>query len=210
MNPDQADGSVSNRRRMPGRRRVKHNVVECVGDLAIAQQRENSSKAAISTVQDPENCSSMLRMAASGSTPRYGPTIRSRYWRVAASGFRFIAEDSARHAPGCRKVVQRFAQYIVQVRGRVRGHQQHALASIGQLYCTGAGQRGLAHTSFAGKEKDTRWLGEKLHHRILRLSNTRYHRSNHPLWKLPPVVTTWARRCQSTAPVLRVTDSGRD
>ena len=26
----------------------------------------------------PESCSSMLRTAASGSTPRYGPTIRSR------------------------------------------------------------------------------------------------------------------------------------
>ena len=39
---------------------------------------ENSSNAAISIVQAPENCSSMLRTEASGRTPRYGPTIRSR------------------------------------------------------------------------------------------------------------------------------------
>ena len=29
-------------------------------------------------VQEPENCSSMLATAASGSTPRYGATILSR------------------------------------------------------------------------------------------------------------------------------------
>ena len=38
----------------------------------------NSSKAAISVVQAPESCSSMLRTTRSGNLPRTGPTIRSR------------------------------------------------------------------------------------------------------------------------------------
>ena len=38
----------------------------------------NSSKAAISTVHAPDICSSMLRTAAAGSTPRNGATMRSR------------------------------------------------------------------------------------------------------------------------------------
>ena len=40
----------------------------------------------------------MLRTVASGRTPRYGPTIRSRYSAAATSGSRFIA--SRRGTPG--------------------------------------------------------------------------------------------------------------
>ncbi len=35
----------------------------------------------------------MLRTVASGRTPRYGPTIRSRYSLAATSGSRFIASS---------------------------------------------------------------------------------------------------------------------
>jgi hypothetical protein len=45
---------------------------------ASVSRAVNSSKAAISVVQAPESCSSMLRTASSGSTPRTGPTMRSR------------------------------------------------------------------------------------------------------------------------------------
>ena len=45
---------------------------------AEASTRVNSSKAAISIVHAPESCSSMRARAAAGSTPRYGPTTRSR------------------------------------------------------------------------------------------------------------------------------------
>ena len=38
----------------------------------------NSLNAAISTVHAPDSCSSMLRIAEPGNTPRYGPTMRSR------------------------------------------------------------------------------------------------------------------------------------
>ena len=38
----------------------------------------NSSNAAISTVQEPDSPSSMLRSAASGKIPRIGPITRSR------------------------------------------------------------------------------------------------------------------------------------
>ena len=61
--------------------------------LASPSKRENSSNAAISSVQEPENCSSMLATAAAGNSDRYGPTIRSRYSAADFSGSRFMAES---------------------------------------------------------------------------------------------------------------------
>ena len=46
----------------------------------------NRSNAAISTVHEPLSCSSMLAMASSGRTPRYGPTTLSRYWAASCTG----------------------------------------------------------------------------------------------------------------------------
>jgi hypothetical protein len=68
----QADG-------VAGGRGVENDVVE-VGRVRCASTSRavNSSKAAISVVQAPESCSSMPRTTASGSTPRTGPTMRSR------------------------------------------------------------------------------------------------------------------------------------
>ena len=95
MKPFQAEGNDNSRSVCPvgavsNRTWSKSAVVP-----GSPKSRENSSKAAISTVQEPESCSSMLMMAASGSTPRYGPTRRSRYSRAAASGSTFKA-----HRPG--------------------------------------------------------------------------------------------------------------
>ena len=48
------------------------------GSAVSVSSAVNSSKAAISVVQAPESCSSMPLTTASGSTPRTGPTMRSR------------------------------------------------------------------------------------------------------------------------------------
>ena len=49
----------------------------------------NSLKAAISMVQEPESCSSMFAMTASGMTSRYGAITLSRYSAAACRGSRF-------------------------------------------------------------------------------------------------------------------------
>ena len=57
--------------RVPGGRGVEDDVVEARAVAAASPRRRvNSSNAAISTVHAPDSCSSMLRSAASGSTPR--------------------------------------------------------------------------------------------------------------------------------------------
>ena len=68
----QADG-------MAGRGGVENDVVVIGGQRRDrSSSAVNSSKAAISVVQAPESCSSMPFTTASGSTPRTGPTMRSR------------------------------------------------------------------------------------------------------------------------------------
>ena len=51
----------------------------------------NSSNAAISTVQAPDNCSSIVATTASGNLSRYGPTTLSRYAFAEASGLILLA-----------------------------------------------------------------------------------------------------------------------
>ena len=67
----QADG-------VAGRRGVEDDVVVTVGQALSVSSAVNSSNAAISVVQAPDSCSSMPLTTASGSTPRTGPTMRSR------------------------------------------------------------------------------------------------------------------------------------
>ena len=92
MNPVQAAGSWSKRSVCPVgavSKIIWSNSLVAVGSPSSLV---NSSKAAISTVHAPESCSSMLATAASGSTPRYGPTTRSRYACAEASGSMFSAD----------------------------------------------------------------------------------------------------------------------
>ncbi|KAF5029357.1 hypothetical protein DSECCO2_649420 [anaerobic digester metagenome] len=49
---------------------------------------ENSLNAAISTVQEPDNCSSILFITDSGINPRYGVITLSRYSAAACTGSR--------------------------------------------------------------------------------------------------------------------------
>ena len=77
-NPVQAEGSVRSRSVCPVgavSNRTWSNSAVAAGSPS---SRANSSNAAISTVQAPESCSSMLFTAAGGRSSRYGPTTRSR------------------------------------------------------------------------------------------------------------------------------------
>jgi hypothetical protein len=65
-----------------------------------ARTAVNSLNAAISTVHAPDSCSSMLRTADSGSTPRYGPTARSLNASAAASGSRLATNKPSTPGTG--------------------------------------------------------------------------------------------------------------
>ena len=100
INPDHADGRVSSRSVCPVGAVSKITWSNTEVALASPKSRENSSNAAISSVQEPENCSSMLAIAVAGSCDRYGPTIRSRYSAADFSGSRFIAESPGTEGTG--------------------------------------------------------------------------------------------------------------
>lgn len=70
MKPDQADGSVSRRRVCPVGAVSKMTWSKSLVAVGSPSRRENSSNAAISRVHEPENCSSMLAIAAGGSRVR--------------------------------------------------------------------------------------------------------------------------------------------
>ncbi len=78
MKVDQAAGSSSNRSVCPVGAVSKMTWSNWAVTASSPSSFENSSNAAISTVHAPESCSSMLATATAGSTPRYGPTTRSR------------------------------------------------------------------------------------------------------------------------------------
>ena len=78
MNVDHAAGSSSSRSVCPVGAVSKITWSNAAVATLSPSSFENSSKAAISTVQAPESCSSMLATATAGNTPRYGPTTRSR------------------------------------------------------------------------------------------------------------------------------------
>ena len=78
MNSLHADGSVSRRSVWPVGAVSKITWSNSAVLSGYPSSLENSSNAAISTVHAPENCSSMLAMAAGGRIPRYGATMRSR------------------------------------------------------------------------------------------------------------------------------------
>ena len=78
-NDDHAEGRDSNLSVCPVGAVSKMTWSNSAVAFVSPSKRENSSKAAISKVQEPENCSSMLLIAAAGNSFRYGPTIRSRF-----------------------------------------------------------------------------------------------------------------------------------
>jgi hypothetical protein len=78
MKPVHAAGSSSRRSVWPVGAVSKTTWSNAAVAASSPSSFENSSNAAISTVQAPESCSSMLATATAGSTPRYGPTMRSR------------------------------------------------------------------------------------------------------------------------------------
>ena len=78
MKLDQAAGSSSSRSVWPVGAVSKMTWSYSRVTSALPSSLVNSSNAAISSVQAPESCYSMLATALAGSTPRYGPTTRSR------------------------------------------------------------------------------------------------------------------------------------
>ena len=126
------------------------NSAVCSG---VASTAVNSLNAAISTVHAPESCSSMLAIAESGSTPRYGPTARSLNAAAAASGSRFDDEQplDARHRRRLRAGGD--AEHVVEVRGRVGRDDERPLARVGERDRDRAGGRRFPDPAFAGEEQ---------------------------------------------------------
>ena len=78
MNSVQAEGSRKRRSVCPVGAVSKMTWSKLPPGPVAAISPVNSSKAATSTVHPPDSCSSIRLTASSGSTPRYGPTERSR------------------------------------------------------------------------------------------------------------------------------------
>ena len=128
MNPDHADGRVSSRNVCPVGAVSKITWSNAAVAVASPRRRENSSKAAISSVQEPENCSSMLATAAAGSRL----PIRADH-PLAIFGGRFFRveihrRESRHRRNGSRMMPQGRPQHFIEIRCRIGRDQQDFLS----------------------------------------------------------------------------------
>jgi len=133
------------------RRGVEHHVVELGGRIPITSNRENSSNAAISTVHEPESCSSMLATTASAARPiRTDQPLPVLARRLV--GVQFSATAAPR--PESRSVgCHRHTQHFIQVRGRIGTDEQNAFSMVRQGHRSRARQGGLANATLAVKKR---------------------------------------------------------
>ena len=98
-------------------------------------------------------------------------------------------------------VAQRDAEHFVQIGCRVRAHQEHPLAAVGQRDGGGAGQRGLSHAALA-REEEVAGCFFKIVHRGIPVVVIRSNRSlRNTLLHGSAVAVAWTKkRCYDSCP----------
>ena len=144
--------------RMPGWRGVENDMIEA--SPSSAKSDVNSSNAAISVVQAPDNCSRTVERSRHWLRRPFAPGLDDDKTRPPYRG-RCSRQTSRPPRYWRRRVAELNSEHLVEVRCGVGADEQHGLAGVRQRERRGGRERRLSNAAFACEEKMAGWVDQK-------------------------------------------------